>query len=465
MPGSPCSASTADDPRPRTPQSNSPSLLWCADATAARSPSLAARRAAARACCARRCATRAAPGPRGRAATRRERGSASRYPAGATRPAFRARARAARTAPARQSAQRSRRSPRCTATRRGRCSPSRRCRSATTCSARASTRANRSPTCGPSRRRSLRRSAWPTSRHLRSLAAARTARAAGRPALLPRLEQLGRAGRHLHEHAGGLRRHRGAARRTRRGEVLRRQRLGRDRAGAAVQADPRRVRARQRRGDHGVRDGRLADEPRTRLPGRAYRSPTRPKTPIATRSRRRRRPSSRCSSTSDAQRAVPAVRRDGLRMGAQLPAAAERPVRRPREPQGRGRTDAVELQPGHDDRRRHAALPGDRQRGLPLPGAPDGAGGARLLHAGTARRWRTRSSRRSTSATCCTSTRSRTTRPARRWRRPTSTTRGRTCVSATTCSSPARPPRRSCSCRPRSCRSTRCCPRPPSTYF
>ena len=45
------------------------------------------------------------------------------------------------------------------------------------------------------------------------------------------------------------------------------------------------------------------------------------------------------------------------------------------------RTGAVELQPGRDDRRRHAALPGHRQLRLPLPGAPDRAGRARILHA------------------------------------------------------------------------------------
>ncbi len=102
----------------------------------------------------------------------------------------------------------------------------------------------------------------------------------------------------------------------------------------------------------------------------------------------------------------------GLRMGALLPAAAQRHVRRPHQSHGRRRTDAVELQPGLHDRRRHAALPGHRQLGLPLPGATDRA----------ARRWRTsrrngwdrksRSSRRSTFATCCTWTRSPTTRPA-----------------------------------------------------
>ena len=52
----------------------------------------------------------------------------------------------------------------------------------------------------------------------------------------------------------------------------------------------------------------------------------------------------------------------GLRMGAHVPAAAERPVRRPHQPARRRRTAPLELHPGRDDRRRHAALPGDRQR-------------------------------------------------------------------------------------------------------
>ena len=126
--------------------------------------------------------------------------------------------------------------------------------------------------------------------------------------------------------------------------------------------------------------------------------------------------------------AVPAVRGDGLRMGARLPAAAERPVRRPHPPARRRRTDALELQPGHDDRRRHAALPGHRRRRIPVPGAPDRA----RRRSPTSRRsgWRRkiRSSRRSTSATSCTWTRSPTTRPGPRSRRPTSTTPGSTCA-------------------------------------
>ncbi len=46
------------------------------------------------------------------------------------------------------------------------------------------------------------------------------------------------------------------------------------------------------------------------------------------------------------QRSLPAVRADGLRMGAQLPAAAKRAVRRSHPPARRDRPDAVELQPG-----------------------------------------------------------------------------------------------------------------------
>src|SRR5665213_518350 len=72
---------------------------------------------------------------------------------------------------------------------------------------------------------------------------------------------------------------------------------------------------------------------------------------------------------ADAQPPVPAVRRDGLRMGARLPAAAKRHVCRPHRPHWRYRTDSLELQPGHHDRRRHAALPDHRQLRIPLPGA------------------------------------------------------------------------------------------------
>ena len=136
---------------------------------------------------------------------------------------------------------------------------------------------------------------------------------------------------------------------------------------------------------------------------------------------------------------LPAVRREGLPVGAPLPAAAERPVRRPRQPHGVVDTDPVELQPGDDDRRRHAALPGHRQQRLPLPGPPDGARPRSPTSPRNGSAARSRSSPRSTSATCSTSTRSPTTRPARRSRRPTSTTRGSTCASATTCSSRGSP--------------------------
>ena len=63
-----------------------------------------------------------------------------------------------------------------------------------------------------------------------------------------------------------------------------------------------------------------------------------------------------------------------------LPAAAGEPVCGSHRRQGRGGTAAVELQPGLDDRRGHAALPGDGQLRLPVPGAPDGEGRACVLH-------------------------------------------------------------------------------------
>ena len=56
--------------------------------------------------------------------------------------------------------------------------------------------------------------------------------------------------------------------------------------------------ARGGRSAHGVRDGRLAGRPDPRLPRRHPLLEPRPKTPTATRSRPRRRPSSRCSSTA-----------------------------------------------------------------------------------------------------------------------------------------------------------------------
>ena len=60
------------------------------------------------------------------------------------------------------------------------------------------------------------------------------------------------------------------------------------------------------------------------------------KTPTATPSPRRPPPSWRPALSHDGQPAVPPVRRDGLRMGAPLPAAAERPLRRPhRQPRRR----------------------------------------------------------------------------------------------------------------------------------
>ena len=152
------------------------------------------------------------------------------------------------------------------------------------------------------------------------VAGARTARAPDGPELVPRHRQLGRLGRDVHEHAGGVRRHGGAAGGAGRDQVLRRQRLGGDRARAAVPADPPGGAAGQRRGDHGVRDGRLAGEPRTRLPGRD---------PVLQHARKQRTQhrhdraggGARGAAVPDhRQRRLPAVRADGLRMGARLPA-------------------------------------------------------------------------------------------------------------------------------------------------
>ncbi len=72
----------------------------------------------------------------------------------------------------------------------------------------------------------------------RRLLHARTRRAADRAELLPRRQQLRRFRWHLHEHAARLRRHGRATRGARRGQVLRRQRLDRHRARAALQAQP-----------------------------------------------------------------------------------------------------------------------------------------------------------------------------------------------------------------------------------
>ncbi len=195
-------------------------------------------------------------------------------------------------------------------------------------------------------------------------------------------------------------------------------------------------------------------------------SRTRPKTPTATRSRRRQPPSWRCSSTKR-----PTARRTSSSPCRPTNGCAAACF----EPNGmygdhvnkRGidRTIPVELHAGGDDRRRDAALPGDRQRRLPVPGAPDRQGSARPTSRPNGWAPKSRSSRRSTSATCSTSTRSPTTRPDRRSPRPTSTMHGSTCGSATTSSSPARPRPASCWCRRRSSQIYGLLSSPPSTYF
>ncbi len=217
----------------------------------------------------------------------------------------------------------------------------------------------------------------------------------------------------------------------RRGEVLRRQRLGRDRARAPVRADRTAPRARQRRGDHGVRDGRLAGE-RRNSPARA-----------ASRSRTRAENTERNTVTNApaAELAHAAVPDHGTTpQYLQFAEMAYEWVRH------------CLLQP--------SGLYADHisTKGVVEPtlwsynqGTMIGAGtllyqatgnGAYLYQArqtarprsrtsppnGSARK--SRSSPRSTSATCCTWTPSPTTRPGPRSRRPTSTTPGSTCACA-----------------------------------
>ena len=158
----------------------------------------------------------------------------------------------------------------------------------------------------------------------------RTASPSRGPAVVSRHGQLRRSRRDLHEYPGRVRRDRRATGRSRRAEVLRRQRLGRDRARTAVQAHPQRLRPRPGRGHHGLRDGGLAEQPGTRLCGRH---------PVLERDRQHRPQhghdgtggrARRRSLPADRQRRLPPIRPDGLRMGARLPAPAERPLRRPR---------------------------------------------------------------------------------------------------------------------------------------
>ena len=117
-------------------------------------------------------------------------------------------------------------------------------------------------------------------------------------------------------------------------------------------------------GDHGVRDGRLAGEPGAGVPGRHPVLEHCGKQPSATRSRRRRRRSWRCSCTGSRITASTCSSRrwptNGCARCLLQPSGlyADHIGRH-----GDGGTDAVELQPGLDDRRGRAAVPGDAQRG------------------------------------------------------------------------------------------------------
>ena len=272
--------------------------------------------------------------------------------------------------------------------------------------------------------------------------------------------------RHLHEHAAGLRRHGGAARRPRRGEVLRRQRLGRHRADAALRADPRRrllgsaegIMAFEMAGWQGVR--------RTRLSRRHPVLQPDSKTPTATPSRPRPRPSSRCSST-----ARPAT-----------PATCSSP-KRPTNGCGAACCSRAGCTPTTSTARAWS----NRRSGATTRAAMIGAG--TLLYQATGNSAYLYQARQTAKAALAYFTPQRlgeeipffpsvyfrnllyldsvTHDPPGPRHRP-GLRRLRLAEPAprpTTCSSPARRRARSCSCSRRSCRSTRCSSSPPSTYF
>ena len=118
-----------------------------------------------------------------------------------------------------------------------------------------------------------------------------------------------------------------------RAEVLRRQRLGRDRAGAPLQADA------QRRPLLGSAEGIMAFEmagwqanPELACPGGIPFSNSAENTERNTVTNAPAAELASAALPDHRQCPVSAVRRDGLRMGAPLPAAAERPLRRPHPP-------------------------------------------------------------------------------------------------------------------------------------
>ncbi len=141
----------------------------------------------------------------------------------------------------------------------------------------------------------------------------------------------------LHGHDGALlrRRHR-APRGARWGQFLRRQRVGRDRAGAHVRARPLRRCADAGGADHGVRDGGLADR-RPRRPGAALRRggpvlQRHHQHPAQHRHRRPRRGVGGAALPCHPRSPLPAVRRTGVRVGAPVSAGTEWSLRGPHRP-------------------------------------------------------------------------------------------------------------------------------------
>ena len=185
--------------------------------------------------------------------------------------------------------------------------------------------------CGRSRRRSRRPSAWPSSP---------TSGVNLSPELHARLQGLNN---YLDTDNSAPRKGPSPApcrpstgpsrpRRAGRGQVLRRQRLDRAGARAAVRAHPRAGAARERRRDHGLRDRRLAGKPEPRLsrrhpvlqPGRKQRT-----------QHRHDRPGGGARAPAlphHREHRIPALRRKGLRLGADLPARRRRAVRGPHQP-------------------------------------------------------------------------------------------------------------------------------------
>ena len=276
----------------------------------------------------------------------------------------------------------------CTATRRARCSPFEAMQKHYYIAGSGLYAANRSPTCGRSRRRSRRRSAWPTSRTWAcSLRRELQARLVGLNSYLDTNNSGAAEGTYTSTLAafdgtvappagpGGTKYYDdndwvGI-------ELVR-----------ALRADPQRGRARQRRGDHGVRDGRLAGTTRSSPARAASRSRTRSKTPNATRSRRRRRPSSARSSTAITQQRRSTCSSRRWPTNGCAPACCSRAACTPTTSARSGVVEPTLWSYNQGTMIGAGTLlyQATGNSRLPLPGAPDRAGGARLLHARTARR-------------------------------------------------------------------------------